>query len=260
MPRRRRGALPRRPRRPSRRAGHLSVDRRAAAHQRARHVHDHQRLADAAGGARGDGGRLAALRAPRRADGGHRRAPGRAHEGGVGHGHVRLLGRAHARDRRLRGRRQSRSPRADSRTCAASRRTKCIIPRHSRNVYDAAVRAVGVRVVEVATAEELEAAFGPRTAMVYILAGPNADEGPLSTKAIAQLAQARSSVPVLVDAAAEILTVPNVHLQNGADARRLQRRQVPARPADRGPAARAQGPGPGRLGPQRAASRLRPRR
>ena len=90
-----------------------------------------------------------------------------------------------------------------------------IIPRHSRNVYDAAVRAVGVRVVEVGTADELEAAFGPRTAMVYILAGPNADTGPLSTKAIAAVAR-QKQVPVLVDAAAEILTVPNVHLENGA--------------------------------------------
>jgi uncharacterized pyridoxal phosphate-dependent enzyme len=90
-----------------------------------------------------------------------------------------------------------------------------IIPKHSRNVYDAAVRAVGTRVVEVGTGEELEAAFGPRTAMVYILAGPNADTGPLSTRAIAQLAN-QKHVPVLVDAAAEILTVPNVHLENGA--------------------------------------------
>ena len=90
-----------------------------------------------------------------------------------------------------------------------------IIPTHSRNVYDAAVRAVGARVVEVNTAEELEAAFGPRTAMVYILAGPAADKGPLNTRAIAQLAN-QKHVPVLVDAAAEILTVPNVHLENGA--------------------------------------------
>src|SRR5206468_9408240 len=59
-----------------------------------------------------------------------------------------------------------------------------IIPKHSRNVYDAAVRAVGVRVLEVATPGELEAAFGPRTAMVYILAGPQADESPLNLKAI----------------------------------------------------------------------------
>jgi L-seryl-tRNA(Ser) seleniumtransferase len=90
-----------------------------------------------------------------------------------------------------------------------------IIPKHSRNVYDAAVRAVGVRVLEVATPAELEAAFGPRTAMVYLLAGPAADQSALSLKAIAPLARAKD-VPVLVDAAAEILTIPNVHLQNGA--------------------------------------------
>jgi len=90
-----------------------------------------------------------------------------------------------------------------------------IIPRHSRNVYDAAVRAVGVRVVEVGTPEELEAAFGPRTAMVYILAGPEADKPPLDTRSIAKLAN-QKHVPVLVDAAAEILTIPNVHLDNGA--------------------------------------------
>jgi L-seryl-tRNA(Ser) seleniumtransferase len=90
-----------------------------------------------------------------------------------------------------------------------------IIPKHSRNVYDAAVRAVGVRVVDVGTTEELEAAFGPRTAMIYVLAGPEADKSPLNTRAIAQLA-IQKRVPVLVDAAAEILTTPNVHLENGA--------------------------------------------
>jgi L-seryl-tRNA(Ser) seleniumtransferase len=92
---------------------------------------------------------------------------------------------------------------------------EAVIPKHSRNVYDAALRAVGVRVVEVSTPAELENALGPRTALVYILASPEADESPLSTKVISQIAQARG-VPVLVDAAAEILTVPNVHLQNGA--------------------------------------------
>ena len=90
-----------------------------------------------------------------------------------------------------------------------------IIPKHSRNVYDAAVRAVGVRVIEVNTVAELEAALGPRSAMVYILAGPQADESPLNTRTIGQICR-QSGVPVLVDAAAEILTVPNVHLENGA--------------------------------------------
>jgi L-seryl-tRNA(Ser) seleniumtransferase len=94
-------------------------------------------------------------------------------------------------------------------------RDEVVIPRHSRNVYDAALRAVGVRVIEVSTPAELDAALGPKTALVYILASPEADESPLNTKVVASTAQARN-VPVLVDAAAEILTVPNVHLQNGA--------------------------------------------
>jgi uncharacterized pyridoxal phosphate-dependent enzyme len=92
---------------------------------------------------------------------------------------------------------------------------EAIIPAHSRNVYDAALRAVGVRVVEVSTMAEFEAALGPRTALIYILAGPGADASPLNVKAIAPIAQAKG-VPILVDAAAEILTVPNVHLENGA--------------------------------------------
>jgi len=94
-------------------------------------------------------------------------------------------------------------------------RDEAIIPKHSRNVYDAALRGVGVRVIEVSTPAELEAALGPRTALIYILAGPEADESALPTKLVASMAQARG-VPVLVDAAAEILTVPNVHLQSGA--------------------------------------------
>ncbi len=94
-------------------------------------------------------------------------------------------------------------------------RDEVIIPKHSRNVYDAAVRAVGIRVVEVETVADLEAALGPRVAMIYILAGPQADKSPLNTKAIAQVARPKN-VPILVDAAAEILTIPNVHLENGA--------------------------------------------
>jgi uncharacterized pyridoxal phosphate-dependent enzyme len=92
---------------------------------------------------------------------------------------------------------------------------EAIIPTHSRNVYDAALRSMGVRVVEVTTPAEFEAALGPRAAMIYILAGPNADNSPLNLKAVAPIAKAKG-VPIVVDAAAEILTIPNVHLQNGA--------------------------------------------
>jgi len=90
-----------------------------------------------------------------------------------------------------------------------------IIPTHSRNVYDAAVRVVGARIIQVASIAELADALGPRTAMIYVLAGNGADQSVLNLKAIAPLAKERS-VPILVDAAAEILTIPNVHLQNGA--------------------------------------------
>jgi L-seryl-tRNA(Ser) seleniumtransferase len=51
--------------------------------------------------------------------------------------------------------------------------------------------------------------------MVYVFAGPRVDAGPLTLKAMAQIAQPKG-VPIMVDAAAEILTIPNIHLQNGA--------------------------------------------
>src|SRR6185436_2362766 len=86
---------------------------------------------------------------------------------------------------------------------------------HSRNVYDSAVRSIGVRIIEVDTVEELEAALGPRTAMVYVFAGPRVDAGPLTLEVISKVANTRK-VPVLVDAAAEILTIPSVHLLRGA--------------------------------------------
>src|SRR5262245_56924503 len=56
-----------------------------------------------------------------------------------------------------------------------------VIPAHSRNVYDAAIRALVVKVIEVDTPEALEYAIGPRTAMIYIFAGPPNDSGPMST-------------------------------------------------------------------------------
>ena len=95
-------------------------------------------------------------------------------------------------------------------------KNEVIIPRSSRNVYDHAVRAAGVTIITVNTQEELEAAINPRTAMIYMMPGDPDDSGPLSVKAISAAAKAKG-VPVLVDAAAEALTLkPNVHLANGA--------------------------------------------
>jgi len=91
-----------------------------------------------------------------------------------------------------------------------------IIPAYSRSAYDAACKAVGVSMIEVATLDELKAALGPRTAMIMILAGKSSEEGPLSLKEISSIAKPLK-VPVLVDAAAEGLEVPNPHLAQGAD-------------------------------------------
>jgi D-glucosaminate-6-phosphate ammonia-lyase len=89
-----------------------------------------------------------------------------------------------------------------------------IIPQWSRNVYDHAIRMLGVRIVTPTSIGALEEAFGLRTAMVYILAGPD-DTGPFGLEPIAKLSHARG-IPVFVDAAAEDLT-PEVHLRRGAD-------------------------------------------
>ena len=94
-------------------------------------------------------------------------------------------------------------------------RNEVISPAYSRNVYDHAVRGAGGQFVTVNSMEELERAFGPRTGMVMILAGPG-DRGPLGLDKIAPIAR-KHGVPVLVDAAAERLEIPNIHLAAGAD-------------------------------------------
>lgn len=96
-------------------------------------------------------------------------------------------------------------------------KNEVVVPAYSHNVYDHAVRMLGTKLVVVRDPAELERSFNERTAMVYILAGPQ-DDGPLGTRVIARVARAKN-VPVVVDAAAEILTLkPNVHLDRGATA------------------------------------------
>ena len=94
-------------------------------------------------------------------------------------------------------------------------RDEVIIPSDSRNSYDPAIRAVGVRIIEVDTPEELRLAIGPRTAMIYVVSNSRNESGTMSVEAIAQMARPHD-IPLLVDAAPEILTIPNVHLQRGA--------------------------------------------
>ena len=127
-----------------------------------------------------------------------------------------------------------------------------VIPRHSRNEYDQAIRSVGVRMVEVGDAAEYEAALGPKVAMVYVLAGTRAESGPLNYDAIYSIAR-KKNIPVLDGCRGR----DAVHPERPSAARRhdggLQRRQGDARPAVRRAAAGPQGSHEGGLGGERAA-------
>ena len=94
-------------------------------------------------------------------------------------------------------------------------RNEVIAPRYSRNVYDHAIRMLGTKIVEVESEDGLRAAINPRTAMVMVLGTPE-DTGPFGLKQVADITR-QHQVPVLVDAAAEGLAIPNVHLERGAD-------------------------------------------
>jgi seryl-tRNA(Sec) selenium transferase len=91
-------------------------------------------------------------------------------------------------------------------------KTEVISPTSSRSVYDHAVRNAGVKMVMVDTPEELANAINPRTAMIYLSANSRA---PLTVDVVAKIAKPRN-IPILADAAGHSLTLPNVHLAQGA--------------------------------------------
>lgn len=91
-------------------------------------------------------------------------------------------------------------------------KTEVIIPRNARNVYDHAIRNIGVTIITVANMQELADAMGPQTAMIYTMSGNQE----FKLEEIAKLAKPKN-IPILVDAAAEDLTIPSIHLQAGAD-------------------------------------------
>ena len=91
-------------------------------------------------------------------------------------------------------------------------KSEVIIPLSSRNVYDHSVRNAGVKVITVKSLDELQKSINSRTAMIYIT--PSEDE--FSIQNVSKIARPMN-VPVFVDAAAHILTIPDVHLAQGAD-------------------------------------------
>jgi L-seryl-tRNA(Ser) seleniumtransferase len=97
----------------------------------------------------------------------------------------------------------------------AGLKDEVIMPRESRVVYDHAVRTLGVKIVEVNSPAELRAAIGSHTAMIEVL-GNYFGSARLDLKDVAPIAR-QAGIPVLVDAAADYLVVPNPYLALGAD-------------------------------------------
>ena len=90
-----------------------------------------------------------------------------------------------------------------------------VMPRQSRNVYDHALRHVGLKIVEVSSREEFHAALSDRTALIAVL-GTGEAKGSVRLEEMAEACRKRG-VPILVDAAAELPVVPNPYLSRGAD-------------------------------------------
>jgi uncharacterized pyridoxal phosphate-dependent enzyme len=90
-----------------------------------------------------------------------------------------------------------------------------IIPRESRNAYDHAIRTLGVKIIEASNADELRRAIGPHTAMIELL-GNYFGKADFDLKDVAPIAK-EHGIPILIDAAADYLIVPNPYLALGAD-------------------------------------------
>jgi len=94
-------------------------------------------------------------------------------------------------------------------------KNEVIMPRESRNVYDHAIRDLNVKMIEVDTPDELRNAINPHTVMVAVL-GQYFGGAKLDLKDVAPIAR-KAQVPILVDAAADYLIVPNPYISLGAD-------------------------------------------
>lgn len=87
-------------------------------------------------------------------------------------------------------------------------RNEVLIQKAHRNSYDHAVRNAGAKLVEVETAEELEAAVNERTAMLFFLNHAEPD-GQIGHEEFVRLGK-RHDIPTLNDAAADVPPADNL--------------------------------------------------
>jgi len=88
-------------------------------------------------------------------------------------------------------------------------KSEMVIQKRHRNMYDHAFRMVGVKLVEVVTAEEMKRAIGPKTAAVAFVASHHVLGHKVELDEVVRIAH-EAGIPVILDAAAEIPPASNL--------------------------------------------------
>ncbi|MBL8222778.1 MAG: aminotransferase class V-fold PLP-dependent enzyme [Bryobacterales bacterium] len=88
-------------------------------------------------------------------------------------------------------------------------KSEIVIQKRHRNMYDHAFRMVGVKLVEVVTAEEMKRAIGPKTAAVAFVASHHVLGHKVELDEVVRIAH-EGGVPVILDAAAEVPPASNL--------------------------------------------------
>ena len=91
----------------------------------------------------------------------------------------------------------------------AGMKDEVVLQKVHRNGYDHAIRNCGVRLVEVETAAELEAAISDRTAMLFFL-NHNEKDGSIGHEEFVRIGN-KHGIPTLNDAAADVPPVDNLY-------------------------------------------------
>lgn len=88
-------------------------------------------------------------------------------------------------------------------------KSEMVIQKRHRNMYDHAFRMVGVKLIEVVTADEMKRAIGPNTAAVAFVASHHVLGHKVELDEVVRIAHA-AGVPVILDAAAEVPPASNL--------------------------------------------------
>jgi len=94
-------------------------------------------------------------------------------------------------------------------------RTEVLLPQESRNVYDHAIRALGVKMITVETRADFHKALSHDTAMIAVL-GNAESMGRIRLEEMVEAGR-KYGAPVLVDASPEWPQSPDPYLSRGAD-------------------------------------------